>query len=110
MKNQGADERSRESFEVVYYCGKKFYVDKATGLYTPQSSGRPVGGRFGVETVNVRVPVILLPLIDQIKRQLRIIETCKRNIESSPQNTSPRFSFEKAVCSYVSREEVKSGK
>lgn len=110
MEKQGIKERSKDGAEVVYYCGKKFLVDKATGLYIPQSSGRPAGGRYGVETINVRVPVILIPLIDQIKRQLRIIETCKRNIESSPQNTSPRFSFEKAVCSYVSREEVKSGK
>lgn len=74
-----------------YMCGKKLR-QLPDGSLLPMLPGRPQdSGRYGEETVAVRVPRSFLPYIQQVLKKLEQIESLRRNMERSFFNVSSDF-------------------
>ena len=82
-----------ENKRFAYFCGKKFVEDEE-GRFVPVPARRGYeGGRYGDETVTIRVPKSLLPLIEHVLVAIEEIEIIRRNIEANILNTSPEFLY-----------------
>ncbi|MDO4575677.1 MAG: hypothetical protein Q4D98_10750 [Planctomycetia bacterium] len=82
-----------ENKRFAYFCGKKFVEDDEGRLVRVPARKGYEGGRFGDETVTIRVPKTLLPLIEHLLVSIEEIEIIRRNIETNILNTSPELLF-----------------
>ena len=81
----------RKKPENVFFCGKRFEVDEEGRLVPVENVSGYSGGKYGEDTVTIRVPVSLMPLLQHILISIEKIEVCRRNIESNVLNTTPEL-------------------
>lgn len=75
----------------LFFCGRKIMVDEEGRLVTSSSRSGWSAGKYGEDTVTVRVPVSLMPLLQHILLTLEGIEQVRRNIEGNVLNTTPEL-------------------
>ena len=71
-----------------YFCGRRF-IEK-DGEWVPARC-REKGGKYGTESVTIRVPKLLVPYIKLILLKLEEIEKVRHEILHNFFNTSPDF-------------------
>lgn len=112
MKKSDVEKKSSpedNSCKVKFLCGKRYVVLKDGFLTVPV--GRAKGsGRFGFQTVAVRVPVPLVPFLQSILRKCEEIEETRRIVMNNIYNTSPDFALlrniEEKTNSFLDSEET----
>lgn len=77
--------------EKVFFCGRRFEMDEEGRLIPLTPSELAYRGKYGEDTVSVRVPVSLLPLLRSILKTIEGIEIVRRNIEGNILNTTPEL-------------------
>ncbi|MDO4628523.1 MAG: hypothetical protein Q4C70_05025 [Planctomycetia bacterium] len=73
--------------KVLYLFGQR-YRKSADGKLVPICTKDP-GGRCGCESVTMRVPVPLVPVIRHFMEKFEEIEDLRKNIARNCRNTSP---------------------
>lgn len=77
--------------EKVFFCGRRFEMDEEGRLIPLTMSELAYKGKYGEDTVSIRVPVSLLPLLRHILKTVEGIEIVRRNIEGNILNTTPEL-------------------
>ena len=81
---------SSENPEYKYFLGKRYVKNPETGKFAPLST-KPKNGRYGMETVSIRVPVLLIPYIRAILAKCEEIESVRNCILQNVLHTTPNF-------------------
>lgn len=77
--------------EKAFFCGRKFEIDEQGRLVPVGNSEGTSRGKYGEDTVTMRVPVSIVPLLQLILGTVEQIEIVRRNIEGNVLNTSPEL-------------------
>lgn len=77
--------------ELVYFCGRPFTYDDEGKLVPCERSTGGKLGKYGEDTVTMRVPVSMVPLLQSLLNRIEEIEIVRRNIQGNVLNSTPEL-------------------